>query len=101
MEKVELLKQTKEKIDEIDKRINEFKQKVADQSEGEIKTRAEAALRELRAFRDKIQEQYDELEERKEEVSENVTEAEKNIYAGIETFEDAFTKAGSIFKTNQ
>ncbi|MGC9344506.1 MAG: hypothetical protein ACP5E3_17510 [Bacteroidales bacterium] len=101
MEKEELLKNTQEKIDEINSKIKELKNKVADESEGEIKDKAEAAVENLESLRDKIQEHYDVLQKRKEEIDMDVTEAEKNIYSGIETFEDAFTEAGSIFRTNQ
>jgi DNA-binding transcriptional regulator GbsR (MarR family) len=101
MKKEELLKSTQKKIDEINVKIRELKSKISDESEEEIKERAESAVKELEGLRDKIQDQYDILETRKEQVQVDVSEAEKNIYSGIETFDDAFTRAGSIFKTNQ
>lgn len=101
MKKEELLRSTQRKIDEINAKINELKSRISGESEKDIKEKAESAVKELEHLRDSIQDQYDILEVKGQELQVDITEAEKNIYSGIQTFEDAFTRAGSIFRTNQ
>lgn len=100
MEKEELILKTKQKIDEIQDKVKEVKEKVEKNTNEAIQEQSESILNELNQISDKIQKEYSNLSLPENQSKPKVSEMEKNIYNSINSFDSAFERAGSIFKTN-
>lgn len=82
----------KEKIEDFTRQIMELKTQVVDAS---IKESFDSLITEMEKTRDLIQKRYDTMEASGES---EWTKLEKNIYTDIESFNEAYRKAGSLFK---
>ncbi|NJM15184.1 MAG: hypothetical protein HC896_07245 [Bacteroidales bacterium] len=67
------------------------------QTRGEVKQQASAIIDNLESLKNKVEEEYSQLA-RNSEQGRDAGEIEKNIFTSIDAFNNAFTKAGSIFK---
>jgi uncharacterized protein YoxC len=99
MEKEELILKTKQKIDEIQDKVKEVKEKVEKNTNEAIQEQSENILNELNQISEKIQKDYSSLGLPENQSKPKVSEMEKNIYNSIDSFDSAFERAGSIFKT--
>ncbi len=93
------------RLDDISKKISEYEDKLIDlkksikkEMDDYEKKEAEEAVNKIRKLKEKIQHHYSELE--KADINDEVKlkEIDKNIYSTIESFDNAFKKAGGIFK---
>lgn len=98
MNRIELLEEAKKKIDEINRKTIVLKDKLDQYSEKEINSQANAVLRQLEEIRDELQEKYVHFNRQENKSDNQLTEFEKNIFNSIESFNDAFTEAGSLLK---
>lgn len=97
MIKEELLKNTKQKIDEITAKYIEFKDRVSVNTKHEIKEQANQTLDQLEEMKKDIQNQYNKLVKMEKESEATWSELEKNIYSSIDSFNSAFSRAGKLF----
>ena len=100
MERTELLKKTEKRIEELNQSIIDIRNKLEKEGDVVIKGKVNKAVENLKSIKDEIEEQYSRLK-MQESREENVDEVEKNIYNSFESFNDAFEKAGALFKTNK
>ncbi|HAF30887.1 MAG TPA: hypothetical protein DCG75_17755 [Bacteroidales bacterium] len=98
MEKEELVLKTKQKLDEIQEKINDIKEKVEQNTNDAIHEKSEHIINELKELGEKIHKQYSKLGLPENQSKPNITEMEKNIFNSIRSFDSAFQRAGSIFK---
>ncbi len=98
MDKEKLRMSTKLKIDEINLKLQEISNELALQNDKEILEQAKPALAELDQLRDKIESLYDKIVRIHLKDELEFDAIEKNIYNSIESFNDAFRKAGSMFR---
>ena len=96
MDRDNLIIQTKKKIEEADRKLLEIKEKIAAERSLEQKPKIEAILNDLQNIKYEIEKQYADLGHEKTK-DEQVSEIEKNIFNSAESFEEAFTRAGTIF----
>ncbi|MFO7843643.1 MAG: hypothetical protein R6V16_07505 [Bacteroidales bacterium] len=99
MEKEELILMTKQKIDEINHKVKEIKDKVEKSTNEEIQEKSNNILEELNEINEKIQKEYAGLSSPENQSKSKISEMEKNIYNSIQSFDSAFERAGSLFKT--
>lgn len=100
MERTELLKKTEQRIEELNQKILDIREKLEEEGDVTIKGKVNKAIDNLEDIKDEIQEQYTKLK-MQESDQEEFTEVEKNIYNSFESFNDAFKDAGLLFKTNK
>ncbi len=98
MEKKELATKTEKTVDEIATKLNDLKIKLSQNKTPETKEGVQATLDELDSLNQKIQKQYSKMSETGDKSKSQMSEMEKNIYNSIESFNNAYTKAGSLFK---
>lgn len=89
-----LLKNTRQKIEEIDRKIERMKDWEVNSN---LKQEAINLLHHLGNTRDRLKQQYDSISEEIEDKK--VTEVQKNIFNSIQSFDNTYSKAGHIFKT--
>ncbi|MFO7828422.1 MAG: hypothetical protein R6V23_07375 [Bacteroidales bacterium] len=99
MEKEELILKTKQKIDEINNKVKEVKDKVEKNTNEGIQEQSENILKELNEINEKIQKEYTSLSLPENQSKSKISEMEMNIYNSIQSFNSAFERAGSIFRT--
>lgn len=90
---------TKQKIDEVNNKLSELKKELAGKNEDEMTEVAKSSLTELNQLRDEIQVLYEKLAKTSLTDELEFDKVEKNIYNSIESFNNAFTKAGSMLRT--
>lgn len=100
MERTELLKKTEQRIEDLDKRIKDIKDKLEEEGDVLIKGKVNTAIKDLEETKQEIEDQYTKLKMQESE-KEDFSEIEKNIYNSFESFNDAFKNAGMLFKTNK
>ncbi|MFO7658338.1 MAG: hypothetical protein R6W78_14870 [Bacteroidales bacterium] len=100
MDKHELAIRTKKAMDEISTKLTDLKNKLPQIKNQEIEEGAKAALDKLEDLNQEIQKKYLEIVEVRDKSNSQMSEMEKNIYNSIESFNNAFTKAGSLFNTH-
>lgn len=100
MDKHELAIRTKKAVDEISTKFTDLKNKLSQIKNPEIEEGVKAALDNLENLNQEIQNQYSRISEVRDKSNSQMSEMEKNIYNSIESFNNAFTKAGSLFKTH-
>jgi len=98
MEKNEITTKTKKAVDEISTKFSDLKNKISQNKNSEIKKEVQAALDKLDDLNQEIQKQYNLISNAREKGDFQMPEMEKNIYNSIESFNNAYTKAGSLFK---
>jgi len=84
--------QIKEKIEDLNKQVMELKNQVVEEK---VKDSFDSLISEMENTRDLIQKKYDSM---KASGEEEWTKLEKNIYNDIESFDNAYKKAGALFK---
>jgi len=99
MKKEELILKTKQKIDEVNEKVEEVKEKVEKNTNEAIQEQSEKILKELNEISESIQKEYTKLGLPENQNEKNISEMEKNIYNSIHSFDSAFERAGSLFKT--
>ncbi len=77
MKKGELLKETHQKIDEINNKIKGLREKILPETGEKIKEKMQAAIEELEDIRDKVSSQYDELVEIDKQSDEDIDKIKK------------------------
>lgn len=98
MIKEELMKNTHKKVDDINYKIDELSEILSSEADDVVKNKMKSVITELEDIRDKIHSKYKEINESKGDNREKLTEMEKNIFTDIRSFDNAFKKAGEIFK---
>ena len=98
MEKRDFIKDIEMKLNNVNNNLKEIKDKFEKTDNMEIEKEAAEAIIKLEKMRDRIKEQYDDAREKKSN-NKSTVELEKNIFNSIKSFDSAFTKAGSIFRT--
>ena len=101
MDKNELEKKTKKAIQEVSTKLTDLKYKLSQDKKTQIKADAQAALDELDSLNQEINKQYERIGSVHDKSDAQMSEIEKNIYNSIESFNNAFTKAGSLFKIHE
>ena len=98
MKKDKLITDTKKRIEEIDFELKRI-QNDMDGSKGKpISEQQQSALKQLHTLRDELHAQYTRLVSSSADSAQNdLDKMEKNIYNSLQSYNDAFTKAGSIF----
>ena len=99
MDKEDLILKTKQKIEDINSKIKEVKKQVEENTNEAIQEQSENILNELNEINEKIQKEYSSLSLPENQSKPKVSEMEKNIFNSIDSFDSAFERAGSIFKT--
>jgi hypothetical protein len=99
MDKKAIKENIKHKIETINAQISELKLKKANDFESNKDTRQ--IIKDLEVMRDHIVHEYNDIiYESEGGKKKDITEMEKNIFNSIKSFNNAFTNAGSIFKTH-
>jgi uncharacterized protein YoxC len=83
----------KQKLDEINRKIDLLK--TEDLHDTTLKDQVEGLIRKLETIRNDIKEKYAEADTEREDVWERM---EKDIYSDFESFDEAFRKAGTLFR---
>lgn len=96
MKQEEFKEEIKKKIEDISEKINELKSHTPEDSslEGEISK----LVNQMEKIRDDIQNKYDRAGKSVEHNWDKIT---RNIYQDLESFDNAFKKAGSLFKSRR
>ncbi|SMO45468.1 hypothetical protein SAMN06265379_101901 [Saccharicrinis carchari] len=98
MDKNKLIAETKQRIDEINRKLKEIQDGLNGQHNDPLRTVEESTLKDLHTLRDELQAQYVRLSSSSEKMGQrDYDQMEKNIYNSLQSFNDAFTNAGSIF----
>ncbi len=95
MERDVLIGIIKKEVDEIDAKLIKLKERLSLTNDNIVIYEAEQTIRLLEEIRERIQIQYNSL--RKTTNQEHSSELEKRVFVNLQSFNDAFTKAGSIF----
>ncbi len=98
MNRIDLLQDTKDKIDEINRKTAALKDKSDQYRDQELTSRANDVLRQLEKIRDELQEQYPRFWRLEYQTGNQLNEFEKNIFKSIKLLNNAFTEAGSLLK---
>lgn len=101
MQREELLRNTEKNITEINEKIQQLKQMLPVDAGNDLRQKTDSAIRQLEDIRDRVQERYEELRKSDERKDLDFSEMEKNIYNGVEAFDEAFTRAGGLFRKNK
>lgn len=99
MDEKNIVSELKVQLNEINRKVDEIRGKVSEKKNEEIKVQASAMLEKMEDLKNEITAEYNKLERAEEKQQDNVPEADKNIYNSINSFNDAFTEAGKMFKT--
>ncbi len=86
------------KLSEVNAKIMDLKKHAGENAE--IKKDLSVILKHLELIRNNIILEYEKIDQMKKENVE-YPELQKNIYSNFNSFEEAFTKAGSIFKSEK
>lgn len=92
MDQEKLKLEAKQKIDDISSLLEKIKDQKVDEMD---RIEHEALIKELEDIRNKIDEKYKALNT---SVEQNWDEFDKNIYQDIESFNNAYMRAGHLFK---
>ncbi|MFO7756114.1 MAG: hypothetical protein R6V34_09040 [Bacteroidales bacterium] len=92
MDQDKLKLEAKQKVDEISSLLEKIKDQKVDEMD---KIEHEALVKELEDIRNKIEKEYKALDT---SVEQKWDEFDKNIYQDIESFNNAYMKAGHLFK---
>jgi hypothetical protein len=95
MERDVLIGIIKKEVEEIDTKLLKLRERLRQTNDDSIVDEAEQTIRLLEEIREKIQIQYNNL--RKTPNQKHSSELEKRVFVNLRSFNDAFTKAGSIF----
>jgi hypothetical protein len=101
MEKEKLSVSMNQKIEEVNHKLQEIKNELALQNDKEISEQAKPALAELEQLRDKIQSLHEKIAKIRLTDELEFDKVEKNIYNSIESFNNAFKKAGSMLRIHK
>lgn len=99
MNQRELIANTSNTINEINKKTDSLKKRVAQLSIGGNDRMAQSVLKYLEGIRDELNRQYSELQNAENNSDIDLASYKKNIYNSIQSYNAAFTRAGSIFRT--
>lgn len=98
MEKDKLIADTKNRIEKIDFELKRIQNDMEDSKEELITEQQRSALKQLHTLRDDLHSQYNKLVSSSSDSAQNdLDKMEKNIYNSLESYNNAFTQAGSIF----
>jgi len=91
---------------ELDRRMIDIKEKIREleglvKEQDVAKSELKDVLDELRKLQKDIVGQYNQLDSLKAEEKERFERLEKNVYTNLETFDEAFLKAGSMVKQSK
>lgn len=95
MDQEKLKQEAQKKLDEISSLIDDIKDQKTDNLD---KIKYETLIKELDEIRDRIQEKFDRFERSGTSEGKKWDEFDKNIYGDLETFNNAYQKAGRLFK---
>lgn len=98
MNKEKLRISTKQKIDDVNFKLQEISHELALQNDKEIIEQAKPALAELEKIQVKINLLHDKIAGIRIKDELEFDAIEKNIYNSTKSFNDAFKKAGSLFR---
>lgn len=98
MEKVEMLNNIQKMVVDIHIKMYDLRNRIAYETDEDVKARAKALLNELDEIQTNLHEQFNALD-RTQGDKRVSTELEKNIYQKISSFDDAFKNAGGIFRS--
>ena len=87
-------------VNEISNKMNELKSEISKSNNSEAEKNLRIAINSLDKINQDIQKQYMHLKESSNLSQSKVSEFEKNIYNSIESFNNAFTKASSVFNVH-
>lgn len=85
------------KLSEANARIMDIKRHSDQNNDGEIKRDLSGILRHLESIRNNIMIQYEKIDQNETE-GESFPKLRKNIYRNFDSFDEAFSKAGSLVK---
>lgn len=98
MEKDKLITNTKKRIEEIDFELKRIQNDMDDHKGEPMTEQQRSALKQLHTLRDELHAQYNNLISSTADSAQNdLDKMEKNIYNSLESYNNAFTQAGSIF----
>lgn len=98
MKKDKLIADTKKRIEEIDFELKRIQNDIDERKGEPITDQQKSALKQLHALRDELQTQFTRLTSSSADSGQSDTDKmEKNIYNSLQSYDNAFTKAGSIF----
>ena len=93
MESIKGQEKVKDKLNEISTKIEEIKSKTLDDES--MQSAFDELVDQMQRIRDQIQEKYDDM---RASGKDNWEEFNSNIYQDLESFNEAFKKAGAIFR---
>ena len=98
MNKDKLIADTKKRIEEIDFELKRIQNDMEERTEEPMTDQQKSALKQLHTLREELQAQYNRLSSSSADTGQSdFDKMEKNIYNSLQSYNDAFTKAGSIF----
>jgi hypothetical protein len=98
MDKEQLDLRTKLKIDEVNFKLQQIKDEIAKHDSQDVGVEAKTTLKQLEHLNKVVNELYKKIATMEVTDQLQYSEVEKNIYNSITSFNDAYTKAGSMFK---
>jgi len=98
MDREKLRKKTKQKIDEVNRKLLKIRNELALQSNKEINEQVSPTMIEMNQLRDEIQDLSDLIAKDRITDDMDFDKVEKNVYNNIESFNAAFKKAGSLLR---
>lgn len=101
MNKNGITTKTKKAVDDISTKISDLKNKISQNKTSEINEGVQSALDKLDDLNQEIQKQYNLISNAQEKGNTQMSEMEKNISNNIKSFNNALTKASSLFKSHK
>lgn len=98
MDTKKMTMKTKQSVEEVSKKLNEIKNNFSPSPNSKLKEDLQSILDKLESLNQEIQKQFDQMNEAEHDENLDMSEIEKNIYNSIESFNRAYTNAGSLFK---
>jgi hypothetical protein len=100
MEKVELLNNIQKMVVDIHIKMYDLRNRIAAETDEDVKHRAEILLKELDSMQSNLHEQFNILDSSNHDK--RVThEIEENIFRHLRSFDEAFKHAGGIFRSRK
>jgi len=100
MIKNELSIKTEKAIDEISSKFHDLKDKLSHSKSLEIDNRVQGVLEKLDDLNIEIEKQSKIIGRNRKKAAAKMNEVNDNIYSNMKSFNNAFRKAGSLFKRN-
>ena len=97
MNRKQLDKRLEKRIEEVETTMNALKDELVQQNNPEVNNEIKSSLNKLNKLNDEIKNMYRNIANKEFTGQLKANEFEKNVFNSIQSFNDAYRKAGSLF----